>query len=616
MNRKLICLLLSALMCTLALFSCGNPAQTHTPDTIQDTEPGTETGTETNAADEADTDAVTDTQTDAPAKDSPTTALEEKIENMKKITKLSDITPKQGQKVKVAFIGDSITQGVGVGADNYATQSYPAQLQAMLGDSYHVGNFGRSSAYTLAADNEYNVKKDATLSYRNTQQYKDSIKFGADVVVIMMGVNDIRSMSCAEARVALKEALADLTLEYCAMESVQKVYIATSIMIPSSATIYQYSDGRLQDVQREVASELGVDVIDIYTMTRDYMNVAMHYTGDRIHPVKDSYNEMARAFHAALTGDEYISTVPEKSDTGVVYLRTGGMPTGKGATPETAINSLARAVGLLRDGGGTVVISGAYSLEYEMHLPHHTGNITVTSVYDGSDYRRSGAKLGIAKNLYFYGDYTIENINMVSEVDNTIIVCNYRNVTFGDNILSSLGANISTYPLILAGCNVALGGAFEEDLSLHGECNITVNSGKWAYLRGGNRRSNSSYPNFSSDEDAVLNITVNGGEFMSKAGSNLVSGTGMGGFRGALNFTVNGGKFMGDVFAVGRSGSNTSDTKASMTGTVNMKVTGGHFEGAIKATQDSSTNVTGKINLTITAALKDKASGFDSITVE
>ena len=198
-----------------------------------------------------------------------------------------------------------------------------------------------------------------------------------------------------------------------------------------------------------------------------------------------------------------------------------------------------------------------------------------------------------------------------------IIICNYNNVTFGKNIKSTLADGIKTYPLILVGHNVGLGDAFEEDLTLHGECNITVESGDWSYLRGGNRRSSQTFPNFGSDTDAVLNITISGGKYHNKTGTNLFCGTGMGGFDGTLNLTITGGEFLGDVYAVGRSGTNTTSTKAEMTGTVNMTVTGGSFGGAIKGAQnDGSTTITGKINLTITSALKGKASGFDSVTVQ
>ena len=50
----------------------------------------------------------------------------------------------------------------------------------------------------------YNERSDKTLSYRDTQQYQDSIAFAPDVVIIMLGTNDITSM-IDEAHVAAIE---------------------------------------------------------------------------------------------------------------------------------------------------------------------------------------------------------------------------------------------------------------------------------------------------------------------------------------------------------------------------------------------------------------------------
>ena len=610
MKKRLPALALAVITAISVLVSCTGAADT-TTDATSDTT--------TNSVDSG---VVSDTKADNTTdktEDKPMTSEKTKIEAMKDIKTIADVTPGADGKVKIAFIGDSLTQGTG--ASNQPTMGYPGQLSRLLDSSkYTVGNFGKASSYALPADNKYNVKTDANLSYKNTQQYKDSIAFEPDVVVVMLGVNDIRSMSCDEARADLKAALTSLTLEYCEMESVKKVYVATSIRVTNVATILQYCDGRLQELQREIANELGLDLIDMYAMTRDYFNVKMHYTKDIVHPVDDSYGEMARAFYAALMGETYTATVPEVSQSGVVYLKTGGKKTGLGDTPENAVDTLAKAVGLLRNGGGTIVICGPYSLTYETHLPYHTGVINITSKHGGVDYSAKGAKLGIAKNLYFYGDYNIDDINLVSELANCIIVCNYNNVTIGKNVTTTLKQGVSTYPLLNVGYNIGLGDAYEEDVSLHGECSITINAGDWAYMRGGNRRSSSTYPNYSCDKDAVLNITINGGTFHNTGtatNSNLTCATGMGGFAGTLNFTITGGTFKGDVFAIGRSGANTTNTNAVMSGTINMKVTGGTFGGGIKCEQDpASTKFTGTVNLTVSSALKDKASGFKNVTVQ
>ena len=53
----------------------------------------------------------------------------------------------QPSKIKVACIGNSVTYGYGL--KNPITESYPVQLQKMLGEKYEVKNFGHSGATLL-----------------------------------------------------------------------------------------------------------------------------------------------------------------------------------------------------------------------------------------------------------------------------------------------------------------------------------------------------------------------------------------------------------------------------------------------------------------------------------
>ena len=527
------------------------------------------------------------------------------------------LVPSDGEKLRIAFIGDSITQGTGTPLADQPTQSYPGQLQALLGDDYVVGNFGKASSYTLPADDPYNVRTDATLSYRNTQQYKDSLAFGADIVVIALGCNDIRSFSCEEAFRHYKDALASLANEYAALPTVQKVYLATHIAATNAAVIRQFSEGVLQTLQREVAAENGFEVVDMYEMTHDYFNVMMHHNADRLHPNCEQYGEMARAYYAFFKGETFTPSVPEESASGVVYVKTGGLSFGQGAAPSTALDSLAKAVGLLRETGGTVVICGPYATTYETHLPNTNARITVTSSYGGVDYASAaGAYLGLAHNLYLYGDYTFEDLTVRADVANSIIIGNYHNNVFGDGITCTLKSGITTYPLLLVGYNVSLGGVPVETVTLHGACSVTVDSGTWAYLRCGNRRPNVAYPVGGVDPDAVLDVTVNGGTYRNTS-TNLTAATGMNSTAGTCRLTINGGEFRGSVYAVSRIGGNTSGIPAVMSGNVYLTVNGGTIAGSIGAVQDSTISVTGGVYLTVAEAYSSKVtgSGFTEVTV-
>ncbi|MEM7478526.1 MAG: sulfatase-like hydrolase/transferase, partial [Planctomycetota bacterium] len=77
---------------------------------------------------------------------------------------------------RIACIGDSITAGARVDAK---TQSYPSQLQILLGPKYVVHNFGIGGA-TLIKPGKPNI----------WQRYEEIVEFRPNVVVVSLGTND------------------------------------------------------------------------------------------------------------------------------------------------------------------------------------------------------------------------------------------------------------------------------------------------------------------------------------------------------------------------------------------------------------------------------------------
>lgn len=93
---------------------------------------------------------------------------------------LCGIYPAYAQKkIKVAAIGDSVTEGFGL--QNPDSASYPAVLQRLLGEAYQVENFGHSGATLLRRG--YNP-------YAETQKFHQAIAAQADIAVIHLGLND------------------------------------------------------------------------------------------------------------------------------------------------------------------------------------------------------------------------------------------------------------------------------------------------------------------------------------------------------------------------------------------------------------------------------------------
>lgn len=82
-------------------------------------------------------------------------------------------------KIKVACVGNSVTYGYLV--ENREVNSYPAQLQRLLGEEYEVVNFGKSGATLLNKGHR---------PYCEQEEYKAALDFAADRVVIHLGLND------------------------------------------------------------------------------------------------------------------------------------------------------------------------------------------------------------------------------------------------------------------------------------------------------------------------------------------------------------------------------------------------------------------------------------------
>jgi alpha-L-fucosidase 2 len=83
------------------------------------------------------------------------------------------------QPIKVACVGDSITLGVGIPGPE--TNSYPAQLQKILGEEFEVKNFGAKDATLIP---------DPPAAYYKSPELQQAKRFLPDVVIINLGTYD------------------------------------------------------------------------------------------------------------------------------------------------------------------------------------------------------------------------------------------------------------------------------------------------------------------------------------------------------------------------------------------------------------------------------------------
>ena len=197
-------------------------------------------------------------------------------------------SPAPSQNItRVACLGDSITYGYGI--EKRETNSYPAQLDAMLGDGWFVGNFGKNGATVL---------KKGHAPYWRTPQYKAALRFKPDIVVIKLGTNDSRPENIGRYK-------ADFVSDYMALiRSFQELNSKPRVLICYSAPIYEEHKGMTDAVVKneiiplvaEVAKKTGVTVIDLYT---ELSNKKKQFP-DGVHPNAEGAGIIAKAVFAAI----------------------------------------------------------------------------------------------------------------------------------------------------------------------------------------------------------------------------------------------------------------------------------------------------------------------------
>lgn len=241
------------------------------------------------------------------------------------------------------------------------------------------------------------------------------------------------------------------------------------------------------------------------------------------------------------------SALGKAENENTVYVRDGG--TGNGATPLTPVADLEKATSIL-GGEGCVVLVGKTSVGEACVTASFNGTLTLTSRYGDRDYAGHGALLEISSSLSFSSPVVIENIAIRSASDDACFYfCGYKAV-LGEGILSSRSASVENYVSLCGGS--AAGGIYSS--------NVTVNSGSWGSLTGGN--------NVSGDSNgAKFNLTVNGGEFYDR-----VVAAGRGKQNGSATAEINGGVFYAGVYGV-----SSYTENESFSGRLTIRLNGGTF---------------------------------------
>lgn len=189
----------------------------------------------------------------------------------------------QGPKedaVRVACIGNSITDGYGIGMS--PVNGYPAVLQKKLGDGYQVKNFG-VSARTMMNKGD--------LPYMNELAWRDAQAFNPNIVVIKLGTNDSKTHNWVHGADEFRQSMQAMIDTLKALPSKPKIYLCSPI--PAFKDSWTINDSVIVNGEMPIIKKLAkknkCKFIDLHT-SYTYGDMMLN---DGIHPNAKGAAKMA-----------------------------------------------------------------------------------------------------------------------------------------------------------------------------------------------------------------------------------------------------------------------------------------------------------------------------------
>ena len=173
------------------------------------------------------------------------------------------------EPVRVACVGDSITYGDKIFLRGF--RSYPALLQKSSDGRLAVQNFGVNGTTALELQGR---------AWTGTEACQDALAFQPDIVVIMLGINDLFFPDRYD---RYPEALRGIVNRFQALSSSPRLFLCT--LTPLALTeIQQQANQTIRTVFnpaiRKIAAEEGADIIDIHTL----FPTNIEFLPDGLHP--------------------------------------------------------------------------------------------------------------------------------------------------------------------------------------------------------------------------------------------------------------------------------------------------------------------------------------------
>ncbi|MET2986511.1 GDSL-type esterase/lipase family protein [Aureibaculum conchae] len=204
----------------------------------------------------------------------------------------TQIVMSNAQTIKVACIGNSVTYGAGI--ENREQNSYPAQLQQLLGETYQVENFGFNGATML---------KNGHKPYWDKEVFQESQAFLPNIVIIHLGLNDQGNNNWPEHKDEFVADYLEMITIYQNLASKPKVIICK--MTPTFSGHHWFEEGmresfkEIQAKIEKIADSANVQLIDLH----EKLYLFPEYFPDNLHPTKKGAAIIAQQAYSAITGN-------------------------------------------------------------------------------------------------------------------------------------------------------------------------------------------------------------------------------------------------------------------------------------------------------------------------
>lgn len=181
---------------------------------------------------------------------------------------------KSPEATKIICIGASITEGARI--ENPEINSFPGQLQTLLGEEYLVLNFGVSGTTML---------RKGDLPYWDTEAYQRALESEPDIVFIDLGGNDAKAINRPFYE-ELEKDCRDMIRSFADLPSSPRVIVLlpTAFFVTEEDGIYDpISAGEVAPRLAKAAYEEKVEVLDMRPLLLDKPELIP----DKIHPEKE-----------------------------------------------------------------------------------------------------------------------------------------------------------------------------------------------------------------------------------------------------------------------------------------------------------------------------------------